>query len=326
MSNAVIGIDIGGTNTVIGLVSHEGEILAQKHLVTAARPNFDDYISDIAGEVAALTSENPSVSILGIGVGAPDGNYLTGAIEHAANLLWKGIVPVVEKLSKATLLPVRLTNDANAAAVGEHLFGGAKGLKNFIVVTLGTGLGGGVYTRGELLYGHSGHAGELGHVNLYPGGRVCGCGARGCIETYVSATGIVRTAIEIMSEYLSPSVLREKPLKNLSSKDVYDAALGGDFVAEEAFKRTSEHLGKALSEITTVLSPEKIFLFGGLAKAGDYLLTPARAAFEKNLMPMFQGHTSIEISSLPEGDAAVLGSAAVMWEAVDQDTVKGSSL
>ena len=319
MSNAVIGIDIGGTNTVIGLVSHKGEILAQKHLETAKHSDFDLYIADVAQEVSALRTENPAVEVLGIGVGAPDGNYLTGAIEHAANLAWKGVVPIVEKLEAATSLPVRLTNDANAAAVGEHLFGGAKGLKNFIIVTLGTGLGGGVYTRGELLYGHSGHAGELGHVNLYPNGRVCGCGARGCIETYVSATGIVRTATEIMSEYLTPSVLREIPLKDLTSKAIYDAALEGDFVAEEAFKRTSEYLGKAMSEITTVLSPEKIFLFGGLAKAGEYLLAPARKSFEKNLMPMFQGHTTIELSQLPEGDAAVLGSAAVMWEAIDEE-------
>lgn len=314
MKNVVVGVDIGGTNTVFGLINESGEILARKSMKTGGYPVFQDYVEAASQVIESFSDDFPDYNIVTVGIGAPDANYYAGTIEHAANLDWSGIVPLAKGFEQRLLLPVVVTNDANAAALGEKLFGGAKESDHFVVITLGTGLGSGFVIDGKVLYGRGSFAGEVGHQVLFPDGRVCGCGRRGCSETYVSATGMVRTAVELMSEWMEDSVLRDYPVRELSSKKVFLAAQAGDKLALEVFRRTADHLGQVLVDTMLFSNPDTIFLFGGLANAGDLLLEPLRESFERRSLASFKGSAEIRLSELPEADAAILGAAAVGWE------------
>ena len=246
-------------------------------------------------------------------MGAPNANYYTGQIEQAPNLPWKGTVPLARMLQERLTLPVTLTNDANAAALGEMTYGVARGMKDFIMITLGTGVGSGIVINGRLVYGHDGFAGELGHVIVRRGGRLCGCGRRGCLETYCSATGIVRTVHEMLSSTDTPSLLRDIPLDKVTSKDIYDAAEQGDKLALEIFRFTGTVLGEAFADFIAFSSPEAIVLFGGLAKAGEYIMAPIREAMDANVMSIYKGKTRLLTSALKDSDAAVLGASALAW-------------
>jgi glucokinase len=254
-----------------------------------------------------------TIAVKGIGIGAPNGNYYTGSIEFAPNLAWKGVIPLAEMLDKRMKLPVVLTNDANAAAIGEMLYGAAKGMTNFIVITLGTGLGSGIVVNGELLYGHDGFAGELGHTIVDPEGRTCGCGRKGCLETYASATGIVRTVIEMLDKVDKPSILRKANTNKLQSKDVFLAAQQGDQLALDAFEYTGKILGLKLADAIAFSSPEAIILFGGLAKAGDYIFTPTKKYMEHFLLAIYKNKVKLLPSLLKKENSAVLGAAALVW-------------
>jgi glucokinase len=313
MKEVVAGIDIGGTNTVIGLVDRSGNVLAQKIIKTTDHPEIRDFVSAIVSNTHKLMEKIPDLKLAGIGIGAPDANYNSGTIEQATNLAWKGIVPFVKYVKEITDVPVAITNDAKAAAMGEMIFGGAKGMKNFIVLTLGTGLGSGIVVNGEVVSGHSGFAGEIGQTIVVPGGRDCGCGRQGCLETYASASGLVRTALNMLSEMNEESRLRDIPPSQLTSKIVAEAALKNDPVALEAMDYTAEMLGFGIANTIVYTSPEAIFLFGGLAQAGEALFGPVREYTEKNVMPVFKGTYKILPSAIPESNAAVLGAAALAW-------------
>ncbi len=304
-----IGIDMGGTNTTIGLVSATGQVIRTSHLKTRAHPSADSYLEALALAVKAILRDQP---VTGIGMGAPNANYHTGQIIDAANLPWKGVIPVSEKLSALTGLPVWLTNDANAAAVGEGLFGAAQGLSDYILVTLGTGLGSGFVANGKLILGHDGLAGELGHVIAVRGGRACGCGRNGCLETYASATGMVRTAEEWLLARREPSLLHEHTGK-ISAWDIQQAALRGDALALELFDHTGRILGETLADAVAITSPEAIIFYGGLARAGELLLQPVRQYFEKSLLHLYAGKVRLLSSALPEANAALLGASALAW-------------
>ena len=254
--------------------------------------------------------------IKGIGVGAPNGNYYTGDIEFAPNLPWKGVVHLAEMFEKRTGIPTALTNDANAAAIGEMTYGAARGMKDFIMITLGTGVGSGIVINGQMVYGHDGFAGELGHVIVRrENGRLCGCGRKGCLETYCSATGVTRTAREFLESRTDESLLRAIPAEAITSKDVYDAAVKGDKLAQDIFDFTGTILGEALADFIAFSSPEAIVLFGGLAKSGDYIFKPIQKAIDDNVLPIFKGKTKLLLSELKDADAAVLGASALGWEA-----------
>ncbi len=309
----VIGIDIGGTNTKVGIVDKEAKIYLHFDFPTRSEKPAQDLFKRIADKIEQEKSELPQGSVLkGVGVGAPNGNYFSGKIENPPNLHWTS-VDVVGLIREYFDLPGVLTNDANAAALGEMRFGAAQGMRNFIEITLGTGLGSGIVVNGQLVYGHDGFAGEMGHVVVVKGGRLCGCGRRGCLETYASASGLRRTVFEILAEDNQTSVLREIPFEDLTSKMVYDAALKGDAVALEAFDFTGRVLGEALADAVAYFSPEAIILFGGLAAAGDYIFVPTKTYMEKSLLPIFRNKVKILPSGLPESDAAILGSAALIW-------------
>lgn len=313
-----IGIDLGGTNTVFGIVDKSGTVLATDSIKTKAYgDDIDKYIDALQKGISKLIDENGGVDkVRGIGVGAPNANYYTGNIEHAANLPWKGIVPFAKLLSEKIGVPVALTNDANAAAIGEMTYGVARGMKDFIMITLGTGVGSGVVAGGQLVYGHDGFAGELGHVVVRRGGRTCGCGGKGCLETYTSATGVARTAREFLKERANEdSLLRKIPMDQITSKDVYDAAMQGDQIAKDIFAFTGEILGEAFADFVKFSSPEAFVLFGGLAKAGDILLNPIKKSMEENLMPVFRNKIKILFSQMKDADAAVLGASALAWDA-----------
>ena len=314
--NRVIGIDIGGTGTKIGIVDARGKILARdESIATNAYSTFEAYIdaiTQVIGHLIKITgSEN---KVRGIGIGAPDSNFYTGNIEHAFNLPWKGVLPLASMLTERTGIPARVTNDANAAAIGEMTYGTAKGMKNFIVITLGTGVGSGIVINGEVVYGSDGFAGELGHVTMVRGqdGRMCGCGRKGCLEAYCSATGVARTAKEMLDKDSAPSLLRD--IKEITSRDVYEAALKGDRTALEVFERTGTMLGEAIADFIAFSSPEAIILFGGLSRAGNLLLAPLQRALEKSVLHTFKGKTKIIFSQLPDSDAAILGASALAWE------------
>lgn len=315
----VLGIDIGGTNTVFGIVDARGQVVASDSIKTRKHTNFDDYIEELHTEVSRLLKAYDAENqIQGIGIGAPNANYYTGEIQNAPNLPWgNGILPIAEKVSMAFGgVPVAVTNDANAAALGEMTYGAARGMKDFIMITLGTGVGSGIVVNGQLVYGHDGFAGELGHVVMKRNnGRVCGCGRTGCLEAYCSATGVARTAREFLEVRSDPSTLRNLDIENITSKDVYDAAIAGDKLAKEIFEYTGTILGEAFADFVAFSSPQAIVLFGGLAKSGDLLLRPLRETFEKSLFPIFRGKTKIILSELKESDAAVLGASALGWEA-----------
>lgn len=311
----VVGIDIGGTNTVFGIVDVNGNVLASNSIKTQAYPELEDYINALGDGLLELISKNGGAEkINGIGVGAPNANYYTGNIEHAANLPWKGIVPFAKMISDKVGLPVALTNDANAAAIGEMKYGAARGMRDFIMITLGTGVGSGVVANGQLIYGHDGNAGELGHVIVRRDGRTCGCGNKGCLETYTSATGVARTAKEFLLNRNEDSVLRKIDLDKITSKDVFDAAMAGDQIAKDIFAFTGQILGEALADFVKFSSPEAFVLFGGLAKAGDLLSAPVKKAMDDNLMPVFKGKVKVLFSQMKDADAAVLGASALAWD------------
>ncbi len=314
----VVGIDIGGTNTVFGIVDARGHVVAADSVKTRKHVDFDDYINDLYDGLSRLIKANEAEDqIQGIGIGAPNGNYYTGEIINPPNLPWGPVIPLAEKMSKAFGgIPVAVTNDANAAAVGEMTYGAARGMKDFIMITLGTGVGSGIVINGQLVYGSDGFAGELGHVIMKRNnGRICGCGRTGCLEAYCSATGVARTAREFLEIRTEPSLLRNIQIEDITSKDVYDAAMAGDKLAKEIFNYTGEILGEAFADMVAFSSPQAIILFGGLAKSGDLLLKPLKETFDKSVMPIFKGKTKILISELKESDAAVLGASALGWEA-----------
>ncbi len=311
-----VGMDIGGTNTVFGIVDKNGQVICTDSVKTQAYPVLEDYVDTVAAKVKALTDKVGGFSqIAGMGIGAPNGNYYKGTIEFAPNLPWKGIVIPLAKMFSERLggMKVILTNDANAAALGEKMYGVGKDLNHFIVITLGTGVGSGIIIDGKLLYGQDGTAGELGHVIVRRNGRMCGCGRRGCLEAYCSATGLVRTTIEKLEKSDKPSLLREIDTKKLTSKDVYDAAVNGDKLAIEIFKMTGTILGEAMADMVCFSNPQAIVLFGGLAKAGDFIRKYAYEAMEKNMLNIYKGKTQLLISALKDADAAILGASALGW-------------
>ncbi len=313
----VVGIDIGGTNSVIGLVSRDGQVIATTSIKTQSYPEFSQYADALSDAIKSLIDANGGIEkVQGVGVGAPNANFYSGNIEYAANLPWKGIVPFAKEISKRVGLPVSLTNDANAAAIGEMTYGVARGMKDFIMITLGTGVGSGIVANGQMIYGHDGFAGELGHCIVMRNGRQCGCGNCGCLETYASATGVARTAREFLEKRANEdSLLRKIPVKDITSKDVFDAAKGGDQLAKDIFAFTGEILGQSLADFVKFSSPEAFVLFGGLAKSGDLLIEPIKKAMEANLMPIFRNKVKILLSGMKEADAAVLGASALGWNA-----------
>lgn len=307
-----IGIDIGGTNTDIGLVSSEGRCVARKNLPTAKYYDADLYVADICKKIREMMAEQHVDAIDGIGIAAPMGNYYTGCIDNATNLNFRGVTDLNALVHKYMDVPVTVSNDANAAAYGELVYGGAKGMKNFITFTLGTGVGSGIVIDGKLLLGKTGNAGELGHVIMIPGGRLCGCGRKGCLETYVSATGIRRTAIEILEQnpdYDGP--LSKIPKEELTSKDVGDAANAGDPLAIKIFELVGEGLGVAMANAVAFSSPEAIFLMGGPVKAGEVLMRPVRESFKKHLCFVYDNSVEVRVSELSGNDVAILGAAAL---------------
>lgn len=318
MSNKpyALGMDIGGTNTVCGVVDKEGKVLCSDSIKTQQYPVLEDYIAALTTMINGLCEKvGGKDKVQGLGVGAPNGNFYSGTIELAPNLPWKGIViPFAQMVSESIGLPVRLTNDANAAALGEMAYGVAKGMKHFIMITLGTGVGSGIVIDGKMVYGHDGFAGELGHTIVRQDGRLCGCGRKGCLEAYCSATGIARTAREYVETTEIPSLLREIKPESITSKDIYDAAVKGDELAIQIFRETGTILGKALSNFIVFSSPEAIVLFGGLAKAGDFIMKYTREAMEANSLNIFKGKTQLLLSGLKDADAAVLGASALGWE------------
>jgi glucokinase len=313
MKEVVAGIDIGGTNTIFGLVDKTGNVLAEYRIKTTDYPDIKKFISALAEGIEKMMSGKKELKLSGIGIGAPNANYHKGTIELPPNLPWKGMIPFVEYLKEKVKVPIAITNDANAAAMGEMVFGGAKGMKNFIVLTLGTGLGSGIVINGEVVYGHTGFAGELGHMVVVPGGRDCGCGKQGCYETYASASGLVRTVLNLLSELKDESSLRDVPPSQLTSKLIVEAAEKGDTIALEAIDHTAEMLAFGICNAVVFSSPEAVFLFGGLVKAGEILLSPVREYFDQNVMPIFKGTVKILPSVISESNAAVLGAASLAW-------------
>lgn len=321
MKPYVLGIDIGGTNTVFGIVDARGAVIASSSIKTAKHPKVENYVDELYNEITRLLEANDAVSkIQGIGVGAPNANYFTGIIEESANLIWHGKIPLAQMLQDKFGIPVAITNDANAAAIGEMTYGAARGLKDFIMITLGTGVGSGIVVNGQLVYGHDGFAGELGHLIVKRNnGRLCGCGRTGCLEAYCSATGVARTAREFLEIRTEPSLLRNLDIDEITSKDVYDAAMQGDKLAKEIFDYTGKILGESMADMMLFSSPKAFILFGGLAKSGDLLLKPLKEALDKNLMFAFKGKPQVLLSELKEADAAVLGASALGWEAKQND-------
>lgn len=330
MKKLAIGIDIGGINTAFGMVDEKGDVYAESVISTRKYPHVEDYPSYVEDLSRALRTMAHSIEfeyeLVGIGIGAPNANYHSGKIEQPANL-WKfrkedtnrdekrRLFALADDLSAAFGgVKVLITNDANAATIGEMVYGNAKTMKDFIMITLGTGLGSGFVANGELIYGHDGFAGEFGHVIVERGGRECGCGRRGCLETYVSATGIKRTAFELMATMNDASPLREIPFKDFDSAMISDAADKGDPIAKECFRVTGEKLGRALADAITITSPEAIFLFGGLAKAGKHIFEPTKWYMEENVMYAFKNKVQLLPSGIQGKNAAILGASALIWQ------------
>lgn len=311
----VVGIDVGGTNTAFGIVDANGKVLANSSIKTAQfGADLDAYINELHNALSKLIAENGGIEkIKGIGVGAPNANYYTGNIENAPNLPWKGTIEFAKILTNKFGVPCTLTNDANAATIGEMMYGAAKGMKDFIMITLGTGVGSGIVCNGKLVYGHDGNAGELGHVIVRRGGRQCGCGQKGCLETYTSATGIVRSAQELLQASNEPSVLREIALDKITGLDVCNAARKGDKIGKEVMKSVGVILGEAFADFVKFSSPEAIVMFGGPVKSADLFIDDLKATMEANLMPTFRGKVKVLTSQLKDGDAAILGASALAW-------------
>jgi len=316
VTQLAIGIDIGGTGTKYGIVDRDGNVLFSGEISTKKHKTVNTFIDDLHEAVSEVIDKAGGTGRMkGMGVGAPNGNYYTGTIEYAPNLPWHGIIPLAKLISDKFQLPVTLTNDANAAAIGEMMYGAAKGMKDFIMITLGTGVGSGIVANGQLIYGHDGFAGELGHTIVIPDGRIhAGTGKKGSLESYASATGLRLTAIEFLEKNKKPSLLRKVSADLLDSKAVYDAAIEGDELAQEIFNYTGKILGIALANAVMTTSPEAIILFGGLTKAGDFILKPTRDSMEENLIQVFQNKVRILISHLREAHAAILGASALVWE------------
>ena len=316
LEQLAIGIDIGGTGTKFGIVDKEGNVLFSSEMSTKKHATIESFITDLHKNITPLIDQVGGIGrIKGIGVGAPNGNFYTGTIEYAPNLPWKGIIPLCKLLQDEFKLPVVLTNDANAAALGEMKYGAAKDMKDFIMITLGTGVGSGIVANGTLVYGHDGFAGELGHIIIIPDGRYHeGTGKKGSLESYASATGVRLTTLEFLKNSSTPSLLRDIPADELDSKKVYDAAMAGDQLAKDVFDYTGKILGMALANFVMFSSPEAIILFGGLTKAGDLILKPTREHMEANLIQVFQNKVKILVSHLKESDAAILGASALAWD------------
>lgn len=311
-----VGIDIGGTNTVFGIVSRDGKILANGTIKTKDFEEVEVYVAALQEKINVILNRiGNGHDLIGFGIGAPMGNINKGTIEHAAGLPWKGIIPLADYFKKRTDLPVIVTNDANAATVGEMVFGGAKGMKNFVVITLGTGLGSGFVVDGKLVYGADGFAGEIGHTAIRPGisNRECGCGKRGCLETYVSASGIKRTVLKIMADSIQESELRRLSFDALDAKLIHSAALNGDPIALMAFKHTGQMLGFKLADVVAHTNPEAIFLFGGLALAKDLIFEPAKEYMENHLLNIYKDKVKLLPSELSTQNAAVLGASSLVW-------------
>jgi glucokinase len=325
MKKVAIGVDIGGTNTAIGVVDNMGNVMVKDNIETPSHGDINRYIDDLATAIRELIKSvkllNSEIEVLGIGIGAPSGNYYTGSIEYAANLSFKGIVPMVNLLkAKFTdISTIALTNDANAAAMGEMIYGGAKGMKNFVMYTLGTGVGSGLVVNGDLVYGADGFAGECGHTTLIAGGRPCGCGALGHLEAYCSAPGMKRTAFELMVKYnANDSLLADKSFNELDSKMIFEAAEKGDKIAKEVFELTGKWLGRGLADTVHYLSPEAIFLFGGPTAAGDYIFKPTKESMEEHLLPTYKNKIKILPSQLKAGDAAIVGASALVYKELEK--------
>jgi glucokinase len=316
MEALAIGIDIGGTGTKFGIVDRVGNVLFSSEISTRKHSEVNTFIDELYTELSKLIDNVGGIGrIKGIGVGAPNGNFYTGTIEYAPNLPWKGIIPLARMMEDKFKIPVVLTNDANAAAIGEMMYGAAQGMKDFIMITLGTGVGSGIVANGKLVYGHDGFAGELGHTTVIPNGRLHeGTGKRGSLESYASATGVRLTTLEILEKSTEPSSLRSVPSDQIDSKKVYEAAIAGDTVAKQIFESTGTILGAALANFVMFSSPEAIILFGGLTKAGDLILKPTRESMEANLIQIFQNKVKILVSHLKESDAAILGASALAWD------------
>ena len=311
-----IGIDIGGTNTKFGIVDHRGDTLYRGVISTNKFETIEPYLDELYDALLPAIEEVGGIThIRGIGIGAPNGNYYSGTIEYAPNLKWKGIVPLAKMMTEKFGIPAALTNDANAAAVGEMMYGAAKGMKDFIVITLGTGVGSGIVANGQLILGHDGFAGELGHTIIIPGGRFHpGTGSHGCLESYASATGVALTAIEFLEQRKDKSLLRNYKKEEIDSRIVYECAIAGDVLAKDVYNYTGKILGEALANFVMFSSPEAIILFGGMTKAGDLIMKPTKEHMEKNLLPIFQNKVKLIFSELKEADAAILGASALVWE------------
>ena len=319
MKPYVIGLDLGGTNSVFGIVDARGEIKAQTAIKTQGFATADDFVK------ASVEALQPIIDTVGgiekikaMGVGAPNGNYYQGTIETAPNIAWAhdGIVPLADMFNKLLGIPVAVTNDANAAAIGEMTYGIARGMKNFIMITLGTGVGSGIVINGQLVYGCDGFAGELGHTIIVRGeeGRPCGCGRKGCLETYCSATGVARTAREMLEKTNTPSLLREMNPADITSLDVSIAAGKGDQLAKDIYEFTGHLLGEACADFAAFSSPEAFIFFGGMAKAGDLIMNPIKEAYNQHVLPLFKGKAQFLVSGLDGASAAVLGASAIGWE------------
>ncbi len=325
MKKITVGVDIGGTNTAIGIVDVDGNVLEKNSILTPGHGDAERYISDLAiainDMIAKVKQINADIELVGVGIGAPNGNYYNGTIEQAPNLSFKGVVPFVNMLKShfPGVEAIALTNDANAAAIGEMIYGGAKGMKNFAMFTLGTGVGSGLVVNGDLVYGNDGFAGECGHTTLVPDGRLCGCGGKGHLEAYCSAPGMKRTAFELMAKYnATDSPLADKSFNELDSKMIYDAAVAGDKIALEVFEITGKFLGQGLADTVHHLSPEAIFLFGGPTAAGEMIFEPTRRNMEENLLPVFRNKIKILPSKLDSGDAAIVGASALAWKELEK--------
>lgn len=339
MKQVAIGIDIGGTNTAIGVVDREGNILYEKmpQLPTPLKKDnpqgsekvseelIGSYISllgrEIKSAIEIVKNINPKIEVMGIGIGAPNANYYSGTIEYAPNLPFVGVIHLAKLINDEfpEIEIIKLTNDANAAALGELIFGGGKGMRNFVMITIGTGLGSGLIVNGDLVYGADGFAGECGHTTLVENGRICGCGGKGHLEAYCSATGMKRTVYELLAKYdSSESELANVPYNLMNSKLVFEAAEKGDEIAKEVFATTGELLGRALADTVHHLSPEAIFLFGGAMAAGDYIFKPTKESMERHLLPIFKNKVKILPSSLKEGSAAIVGASALVWKELEK--------
>ncbi len=325
MKKVALGIDIGGTNTAVGLVDEDGRVLVKDSIPTPKHGDIVKYIASITSAIKEIMTSARELSkdldFVGIGIGAPNANYYKGTIEHAPNLSFKGVVPFVDLLKEAfpEMKCVAITNDANAAAMGEMMYGGAKEMKNFVMYTLGTGVGSGVIVNGDLVYGHDGFAGECGHTMLIPNGRMCGCGIRGHLEAYCSAGGMKRTAFELMvNENASDSMLADKPFADLEAKDIYNAARAGDKIAQMVFERTGDYLARGIADTIHHTSPEAVFIFGGPTAAGELIFEPIRKNLDQYLLATFKGKVKILPSELKLGDAAIVGASALVWKEMDK--------